>query len=648
MISAAYFGFGFLAILGLVGAWLAKSESAKLAVYKAVCVGAVLAGVLGVFGFGEILISEPVLVAWEPTGWLFEPRFMIDRLGAFFSLIICLVGAVAAGYSLGYAPEIRGDRAVFSSMFVLFLLSMLGVAASDDVFGFIVLWEVMTLISALMLKFNDDGEASNGVVMRYLGISQVGAFAILVGLFIISSALDTTRFSQWQEMSSLAAVAAGLFLMIGFSSKAGLWPFHVWLPEAHPLASSNISALMSGVMIKMALFGAVKFVFILYLPYWIGLVVLAVGAISAILGAANAITASEYKRVVAYSSVENMGLIFMGVGAALWGKAVGNDAIAVIGLVAALFHAFNHSLFKSLLFLGCGAVHLISGESKIQNLGGLARSMPIIAISVATGAAAVAAVPPLNGFISEWFLYRALLFGAMGDGVVVRLAFVLSVLAVSVVGALVVWAIVRFYGGIFLGASRRKSGDADKENIYMSLACAILAVLCVLAGLGADFIIAYISDIAAVWSHSQSVGGVASGVAMPLVAVVLIGALIIPLILMMVLRANRSEPKVSEPWACGFKYSASMVNMESFAGDIKRIFAAIFRFKAKRSGDGHFAKISYEAKVNDWWWGVLYGWIVRGCVVAADKIGIVQNGRSSYYLVYMLIYLYAVMAWALV
>ena len=277
---------------------------------------------------------------------------------------------------MSYAEEYikKANVGVFACLFNLFILSMLLVISANNVFCFVVLWELMTLISSFLILVND-GKGTLKAVMVYLGIAQVGAFCITCGLLIMAHYAGSAEFSKFAHlnMPTAASVVVFILFLVGFGSKAGMWPFHVWLPMAHPAAPSNVSALMSGVMIKVALFTLVKFTLFLPLSIYFGLTVLILGAASSLFGVLYALCQHDYKALLAYHSVENIGIILLGLGTGLYGLAAGNNTLAAIGFLAGCYHVVNHAIFKGLLFLCAGSVLHATHTRDMDVLGGLAK-----------------------------------------------------------------------------------------------------------------------------------------------------------------------------------------------------------------------------------------------------------------------------------
>lgn len=577
--------------------------------------------------------------------FLFSPKFRLDVLGNFFSFIICTISALASLFSLVYIYDFvkKSNLAVFASLNSAFILSMLLVISADNVFSFLVLWEIMTLISALLIMVNDDNKTSSKVVMIYLGIAQIGAFCIVCGLLIIAS------YSASLEFSNFVSVNLGVWLnfivfvlfFIGFGSKAGIWPFHIWLPMAHPIAPSNISALMSGVMLKVAIFAFIKFCLFLEISTTFAYILMIFGGIAAFANMASAAIQNNFKVAIAYSSCENIGIIFMAIGVCFYAIATGNEILIVAGFLATLYHILNHSVFKSLLFLGSGAIHHRTHTYDMDRLGGLGAKMPKIAFCFLIGSLSAAAIPLFAGFSSEWILYKSLFIGGIDIGVTSRLIFILSILLLSMAGIFAVMSFSKIYGAIFSGSARDNSIHAKECDIFMIISLGILAIFCVILGVFVQNISEFLLSIISSISNFKNLTSTPENFAnLPLIFVLLALFGILPVILMLILKANNAKSRASEPWACGFKYSPNMqIASNPFSGDIRRILKFFYRSKNEVKIKDYFAEIEYKSETREFWWSKVYEPVVKFCLFLGDKIGAMQNGRSNFYTGYILAYL---------
>lgn len=584
-------------------------------------------------------------MTWKlPGNFISSPLFRLDSIGMFFSFLVSLIAFAVSLFSFDYAKfyEKKANLAVFASLFNAFILSMLLVIASDNVFSFMLLWEMMTLISALLILIND-GEGAGKKVMIYLGIAQIGASCLMVALLIMASFAGSFEFSKFADLNIGFGMSITLFtlLLVGLGSKAGMFPFHVWLPLAYCQSPSNASALMSGVMIKVALFAFIKFSLLLPQFAQFGYILLFMGALSCIFGIIYALASNDYKASIAYSSCENVGIIFLGLGGAFYGLGIHSPLIALMGFIAAFFHILNHAVFKSLLFMLSGNVFTATKTRDMDALGGLHKKMPITSIIFFVAAISICALPPLNGFASEWVIYKTMVMGGIDEGVASRFFFTLAIIALSITGAMAIMAFSKMYGSVFLGIARNTKcvEEAKEVSFIRLLPLGLLASLCVGIGIFMSDVVGMLSKIVLtlIPQTSQSVFGLIS---MPIIILIMLLCAIIPFVFLYLLKANHKEVRVTEPWACGFLYNKNMqIGSNSFTGDIRKALSFILRHEQEIKIDGYFSKAVYTQKVHDLFWDKLYAPVIHSVMVIADKIGIFQNGRTNLYAGYILIYL---------
>jgi hydrogenase-4 component B len=608
-------------------------------------VGFGLASVISLYAAIFFFSNLNDTLLWKlPGSFISAPLFRLDSLGMFFSFLVSLVAFAVSLFSFDYAKfyENKANLAVFASLFNAFILSMLLVIASDNVFSFMLLWEVMTLISALLILINDGKDAGKNV-MIYLGIAQIGAFCLMVALLIMASFAGSFEFSKFAEMDIGFGMSLTLFvlLLIGLGSKAGMFPFHVWLPLAYCQCPSNASALMSGVMIKVALFAFIKFSLLLPSLVQFGYILLFVGALSCVFGIIYALVSNDYKAAIAYSSCENVGIIFLGLGGAFYGLGTNSPTIALLGFVAGFFHILNHAVFKSLLFMLSGNVYTATQTRNMDLLGGLHKKMPITSIIFFVAVVAICALPPLNGFASEWVVYKTMVMGGIHEGVVSRFFFTLAIISLSITGAMAIMAFSKVYGAIFLGVARdtQKIENAKEVSFIRLLPLSLLASLCVGIGVFMNDVIGMLSKIVftLIPQTTTSIQGLIS---MPMIITVMLLCAIIPFVLLYLLKANHKEARITDPWACGFLYNKNMqIGSNAFTGDIKKALSFILKYESEVKIDGYFSKAVYTHKTHDLFWEKLYVPVIDFIMVVADKIGIFQNGRTNLYAGYILIYL---------
>src|SRR6185437_9754399 len=491
------------ALLGVTGLALAagRLKAGSALVYGAsllICAVA-LASALGALigGAGE---SERVLPLGLP--WL-GAHFRIDALAAFFLIVVNLGGAATSLYALGYGRHEAAPMRVLP-FFPVFLAAMNLVVLADDAFTFLFAWEFMSLTSwALVMAHHRERDNARAGYVYFL-MASFGTLALLLAFGALAGqegdyAFAVLRASSGHHTAAVAALVL-VFALLGAGSKAGLVPLHVWLPLAHPAAPSHVSALMSGVMTKVAIYGFVRLVFdLLGEPsWWSSMTVLALGGATAVLGVLYALMEHDLKRLLAYHTVENIGIIFIGLGLALAFRANGVAWAAALALTAALFHVLNHSLFKSLLFFGAGAVLNATGERDMEHLGGLIHRMKATSVLFLVGCVAISALPPLNGFVSEWLTFQSILVSPDLPqwGLKILIPGIGAMLALA--AALAAACFVKAFGVTFLGRPRSEAARNAKEVDRFSIAAmAVLAILCLVAGVVPGLVVDGLSPVVA-------------------------------------------------------------------------------------------------------------------------------------------------------
>lgn len=621
-----------------------------------------LAGVAAVLGGGGALISGDVQTITLPLGlpWL-NWHLRLDALSALFFIIIGLVTIAVSLYGPGHTREFEHGPYSLAALGLftgLFVAGMLLVVLADDGFAFMVAWEVMSLSSYFLVAFQHQHGANRQAAFLYLLMAHIGGLFILLGFGVLSGFGGSFAFDAMRaaSISPTWATVAFALALVGFGAKAGLVPLHTWLPQAHPVAPSHISALMSGVMLKVAVYGFIRFSFDLVgdVQWQWGVVVLIVGSVSALLGVLYALMQHDLKRLLAYHSIENIGIIFIGLGLALVFAGTGHDALAALGLIAALYHCLNHALFKSLLFLGAGAIHQHSHEHDLERMGGLIHRMPYTAFFFLIGCISIAALPPFNGFVSEWLTFQAALQATVLESGVLRAIIPVSAALLALTGALAAACFVKVYGIAFLGKARsRHVSHAHDPSWGMRAAQAWLAALCLLFGVLPTWVVQTMNVIPrdllgtglpAVadqgWLWLTPVSTEVSSYAAPLV---LVGIALAWGIGYWVLHPHRVRVRRrADPWDCGFgplsrrmQYTAT-----AFSMPIRRVFQPVWQIEEtveKQRPDGQsirVSKISYQLQVEDWSWRFFYDPIGRWVQAAARHLGRIQTGNIRTYLAY--------------
>jgi formate hydrogenlyase subunit 3/multisubunit Na+/H+ antiporter MnhD subunit len=615
------------------------------------CGGAVLGSALGLAPAAQVLLQGRPLgttVAWSPP--FGQLSFAIDRLSAFFLVPIFGLSAVAALYGVDYLKAYRGRPATPAAFFFFNLLTvaMAAVVTARNGLAFLLAWEVMSLASFLLVTFEDEKRQVRRAGWIYLAATHVGTAFLLPLLLLV----------DLQRPGVLGGPAWVLFLLalVGFGTKAGLMPLHVWLPHAHPAAPSHVSALMSGVMIKMGVYGLLRMLMLLGPPpAWWGILLVSLGAVSAVGGIVYALAQEDLKRLLAYSSVENVGVITIGVGIGVVGMSAGNRVVAALGFAGALLHVLNHAIFKSLLFCGAGGVLRAAGTLNLERLGGLLRRLPVTGAGFLTGTLAATALPPLNGFVSEWLIYAAAFRGGVELPPLERSVALTAIPVLALTGGLAAVCFGRTFGIAFLGEPRRPLPRFGAElGPWANSSVTLLAASCLLVGLAPAVIVGLVLPVA---------GDLASGsgqiVAIPgsrtlvslsqafgvLLAVVLgLGAL------RRALLAGRLQA-TGATWGCGYarptprmQYTAA-----SFAQPLLDLFRPllVWRTEAADAAGSFPRSASFRLRTDDLVETRLLGPTFRAVSFALARIRVLQRGRVQLYLLYIFFTLLVLLAWQL-
>src|SRR6266446_3554535 len=443
------------------------------ALCRYICCGSALAGAI-FGGFAAVFgILQGTPVRWSISSGipLFAYSFDYDALAGFFNLTLAILAGAVSIYSFSYLKEFEGKRNIgfFGFLFHLLLLSLTIVFTAANAFLFLIAWEVMALAAyGLVTFYHEDGETRRAGLL-YIIMAHIDAGCLLLGFALLIHASGSAEFASFRpiatQLSNGQQTAAFVLFFLGFGIKAGVIPFHIWLPAAHPVAPSNVSALLSGIVIKTGIYGMARIFFdaLGVLPAWAGVLVLILGVASAVLGVLYALMEHDLKRLLAYHSIENIGIILMGLGAALIFRVVGHPQLAALALISALFHTLNHAIFKCLLFLGAGSVQHSTRTRNMEELGGLIRPMPVTAFCFLVGAIAISGLPPLNGFVSEWLTYQSLLSGYGAVGGLRRILFPLAGSMLALTGALAAACFVKAFAITFLALPRGAKSNSVRE-----------------------------------------------------------------------------------------------------------------------------------------------------------------------------------------
>jgi formate hydrogenlyase subunit 3/multisubunit Na+/H+ antiporter MnhD subunit len=626
--------------------------------------GALIA--LGIAGLGTLALfsGHAPQIFLLPLGLPNLPfHARLDTLSGFFLLLLGMAGAGISTFAAGYFRSGEGTApGLLCLQYHVFLASMALVILADDAYFFMVAWETMALSSYFLVTAQHRIPEIRRAGFLYLLMAHIGALCILLSFGVLQGGrwLFTFDAMRGASLTSFWASAAFLLALIGFGAKAGLVPLHIWLPEAHPAAPSPVSALMSGLMLKTAVYGVLRITFdLLHIRYWWwGVLVLGVGLFSALFGAIFAAVQTDMKRLLAYSSIENIGLIFTGIGLAILFEACHLPLFAALALTAALIHSLNHSLFKSLLFLATGSVLHATHQRSLGKLGGLIRRMPWVAALALIGTLAIAGLPPLNGFVSEWLLLQSFLFTPQIPHAFLNMLIPLGAAVLALTAALAAYVMVKFYGVIFLGQHREPSlvhaHDADwLERMglaWLSLGCIAIGVLPQLALRAAGAVTQTLLGqtvnlaspfwwIAPITSRQSSYSGL-------ILLAGIIGVVGITFVVVRILAHGRMRRAV--PWDCGYPWQTSRMQdtAEGFGQPIRHIFGPFFDMERELPFPTDAAP-RYRIHIEDRMWKALYLPIARGVQQLADWIGQLQGGRLSTYLLYSFLTLIVLLGFVL-
>lgn len=627
---------------------------------------AVLGGVFGsAAAIYSLLYQQSFTLALPNMIPITKLTLTVDSLSAYFILIVSILATAVSIYTLGYAQEYYASHkaGLLGFLYNFFVLSMVLVVSASNVVLFLILWELMTLVSYLLVVFDHRQGASRRAGFIYIVMTHLGTIFITMAFLTLYYYTNSFNFADYKQIGALLPeqVKNIIFLLalIGFGTKAGIIPLHIWLPYAHPAAPSNISALMSGVMIKTALYGVIRviFGFLGPGPAWWGITLIVVGAVSALLGIIYALMERDIKRLLAYSSVENMGIMFMGLGAALLFLTFGQESLAVLALIAALYHAFNHAIFKGLLFLGAGSVVYATHTKDIEQMGGLIKKMPWTALFFLVGAVSISALPPLNGFISEWLTFQSLLqLGFEIPSGTIHILASLSGAALALTGALAAACFVKAFGISFLALPRSEHATNAREvPLNMRFGMAILAVFCLGLGILPGPVILALNRVTELMLGTVSLTGIKSsswfwpsiqsgmGEISTLALIIILLALALAIGLIPKIIGGKTEVRVSETWNCGEKLRPSMeYNATSFAKPIRILFKSILmpnrEVAATYQEAPYFGKtIKYESKLKPVFEDFLYHPLTKLVIWIAHRIRSIQTGSIHLYLSYILI-----------
>ncbi len=637
-------------LLGLVG--LLLHRSARLVCDWIFPLGALASLVLAATAFSSLGDAPASVVL--PLGLPDLPFH--QRLDALSSFFLMLLGAASFGISLygsGYFRHMEGRTlSLLTLQYHLFLAGMALVLLADDAYMFMVAWEVMALSSYFLVTTDHHVPDIRKAGFLYLLVAHVGAIAILLSFGVMQGGhgisaytFDAMRDARLEPFWASVAFALALF---GFGAKAGVLPLHVWLPEAHPAAPSPVSALMSGVMLKTAIYGILRVTFDL-LPtqlWWWGVLALGLGLVTAVFGVMFAAVQGDMKRLLAYSSIENIGLLLVGIGLTVIFHFYGKETLAALSLAATLYHSLNHACFKSLLFIGTGSILHATGERNMGRLGGLIHHMPWASVLMLLGVLAIAGMPPLNGFVSEWLLLQAFLLSPGLPNSYIDMLVPVAAAVIALAAALAAYVMVKFYGVIFLGRPREKSLEQAHDAGWRERAgMAWLVLLCVLLGLAPVFVLQHLDHVSRLLLGAQLGNAASDWVFLAPVdterasysplyfLLAVLGVMLLTTLL--VRRLYHGRVRRSDPWDCGFPAQTARMQdtAEGFGQPIRRIFEPFFKIESAVPTPFD-AQPRYHGRSDDKLWFLLYLPIARLTERLSGWASLLQHGRIHLYLTY--------------
>lgn len=656
-------------VLWVIGAWIVIGLLGVGALHKFVLVARVLfpvgalAGLILALASIDSLVHSQVQTKELKLGLPQLPfHLRMDSLSAFFLLILGLASFGISLFAAGYFRDGEGTApGLLCLEFHFFLASMALVLIADDAYAFMLAWESMALTSYFLVTANHRLPKIRAAGFLYLLIAHIGAIAILLSFGILQANTGDYTFANMrvQNLSTFWASAAFLLAVLGFGAKAGILPLHIWLPEAHPAAPSPVSALMSGVMIKMAIYGLLRVTFDLLHQHiwWWGVVLLALGLSTAIFGVIFASVQVEMKRLLAYSSIENIGLLFSAIGLALLFRSYGMNALAALALTAGLYHVAGHAFFKSLLFLTTGSVLHATGERNLGRLGGLIRYMPWVAWLALIGVLASSGLPPFSGFVSEWLLLQSFLFSPNLPQPFLNMLIPIATASIALTAALAGYAMVKFFGVIFLGQPREERlRDAHDAGKFEKVGMGWLAVLTIFLGLAPNWVLHLIDPVTRAmvgdgiaaragangwWLLTpNSIERASYGSLYFLFGV--IGAFGLAFILVRIFYHSRIRK--SAPWGGGHAWRNSRMQdtAEGYGQPIRQIFEPFFKMD-RQLPKPEDTEPEYNVVVTDKFWDGMYMPIARATEYISAKVGRLQQGRISIYLLYSFLTLLVVL-----
>jgi hydrogenase-4 component B len=596
---------------------------------------------------------------------VFDFHFRLDGLAAFFLGIIALVATTSSLYGFSYQKHFYGkyNLGTFGFFYNIFVLSLMLVTMADQALFFLLVWECMSLASYFLVIFERDKGANIKAGFLYLLMTHVGTLFITLSFFLAHKATGSFDFATWRAAAGtiVPTLQFLIFLcaLVGFGIKAGIIPVHIWLPGAHSAAPTHVSALLSGVMLKTAIFMFVRFFFDFFpgAPMEWGLAFIVLGGISSLLGVLYALSEHDIKRLLAYHSIENIGIILLGLGSGIVFFALGLETFALFALAAALYHTMNHAIFKALLFLGAGSVAAATGTRHMEHYGGLIRVMPYTAFFFLIGSLAISAFPPFNGFASEWLTFQAMFVGIGGTGVLVKSVFIFGIASLAFTGGLAAACFVKAFGTTFLARARHAFPAVHESGLSMLIAMGILALLTLVLGVFSALVIAGLIGIIASIGLTDPVtlqfpftqfidARLEFADILPLDQVAIVLAIVLAFVAGLVTWFTRDRQVViARTWDCGTSLTPrTEITATSFSRSIVTIFRGILRPTKQTAIEYHDENMRYFIKsqevttaIEDPYRKFIYHPINRGLSAVSSFMRRIHGGNINVYVLYVFV-----------
>jgi len=630
---------------------------------------AIIGSLWGIFfAMGAFVVRDMSFAFSSSISPLLSFSFHIDQLSAFFIFVISLITLFCSVYGIGYIKHYYNKYSIGALGFFyhLFIAGMLMVVTASNGLFFLIAWEFMSIASYFLVVYDSNDANNVKAGFLYLVMTHVGTAFIVVAFLLIYTYTGSFDFASIQSQAALipAVIKDVIFLLalVGFGTKAGIIPFHIWLPAAHPAAPSHVSALMSGVMIKTGIYMMIR-IFLDMLqpvPLWWGIMVLIVGSVSALLRVLYALTEHDIKKLLAYHSIENIGIILLGLGSALVFTSLGNTPLALLGLGAGLFHTLNHATFKSLLFLSAGSVINQTHTRNMEEFGGLIKFMPQTALFFFVGSMAISALPPFNGFFSEWLTFQTLLQGIASADIFLKSIFILATGALAATGGLALACFVKAFGATFLARPRSSVVfHAQESSLSQSVGMGGLAILCLVCGVFSGYLGSLFVNIGTKLSAFQAtpqILTISSGstliaphgfgsVSAPVLFALFVLVVFTVIILIKFAVNKNQKTEIGATWDCGTNLTPRMeITSTGFARSIILIFAGILRPSVQHEVEYHDSEMRYFPKsrivnlsTQDIYQSYLYQPLNSLITGLSVRFKVIQSGSMNVYVSYILI-----------